>query len=60
MTATKTKAAEDARLAAIIREAIRTLDTGGCVNLGHHAFDRIPCSRRSLYALIRRHAGEWG
>lgn len=52
----------DTELTETIVAAIRSLDRSGigCVNLGHHTFDRIPCSPRKLYAVARKVAASLG
>ena len=42
----------------------RTMDglslLSGVVNLNHHLFDRLPCTRRQLYSAVRKYGDEWG
>lgn len=39
---------------------IKELDTTGVVSLGHYMFDRLPITRRQLYALAKKYASSWG
>jgi hypothetical protein len=50
----------EADVIAKIRTKISELDKIGVVDLGHWAFDRIPCTRRQLYATVRKFAASWG
>lgn len=50
----------EAELAARIKAAIAGLGAKSVVDLKHHAFDRLPCSRQRFYAIVRKHAARWG
>jgi hypothetical protein len=53
----KTQEVSEADLVAKIRPLV---DGKDIVDLTHHAFDRLPCTRRRLYAVCRKYASAWG
>ena len=49
-----------AELETAILVVIRDNFQDGTVNLQHHLFDRIPCTKRRFFALCRSRAESWG
>ncbi len=47
-------------LAERVLEVVKRLDAGNGVDLTHWAFDRVPGTRRRIYAIAKNRAGSWG
>lgn len=53
----------ESELAVTIRGVVAELQSqsgAGVVSLDHFAFDRMPCTRRRLFAICRKYATAWG
>lgn len=46
----------EVELVAKIKVILDTMSDKSVVDLNHHCFDRLPCTRRRFYAVMRKHA----
>lgn len=50
----------ESEIAEKVKAIIDDLPESDIVNLTRHYFDRVPCSKRRLYAVVRKYAEQWG